>query len=80
MNSIINFKNFNLLLLFFLPIGIILGQFELNLTIFLITSLFLIDFFVNKKKALFIKIKFFYVSYYFLFLFFLIQFFFLIKI
>ena len=57
MNSIINFKNFNLLLLFFLPIGIILGQFELNLTIFLITSLFLIDFFVNKKKSTFYKDK-----------------------
>ena len=50
MNSIIKFKNLNLLLLYFLPISIILGQFELNLTIFLITLVFLIELLIYKKN------------------------------
>ena len=57
MNSIIRFKNLNLLLLYILPISIILGQFELNLTIFLITLVFLIESLIYKKKNNFYKDK-----------------------
>ena len=57
MQNIISISNLKLLLLYLLPICIILGQFELNLNIFLTSIIFLFSLLFTNKKNNFYKDK-----------------------